>query len=493
MADSDNGEMDLAALRKSRSRFQSAATRSRNKLQTTLDEEDPLSLDSHQLVERFAALETTFQRGNRVHDSIALEETDEARQEADLVAKELFHDIIWKAKMLCKRLQALKAATLLARRLDKSVHSLEDKRASNPGKDYSLSVQQLREMEKELSDILCFSTIPSHHNLWTVASDCGDRIHDLQATEATPSSISSDHSFTSDSFTKLKANSYRMPKIDIPHFNGEMKNWHAFWIQFREAVHNSDQMSDSTKLIFLRQSMDDPALRDLLCCETEEEDFYSKMVEVLKKRFDKPRDLHALHLKTLADLQPVKHNKQDLSQLADAVFGAVTGIIRQGQTDIKAIAISLVVSVLPKQLRTEWENKTKDSRDVPDVFEWITFVRQKASNSGYEQKNAPASHPQEQKSGGKYQSYHKQKASVNFSTPQRSKSPPQPHLTTVHLGNNVQDLHNVLNKATQDEHLNRQETMDLEAASSGVRVILPAGIHVGYAMLTISYICAVPF
>ena len=87
----------------------------------------------------------------------------------------------------------------------------------------------------------------------------------------------------------------------------------------------------------------------------------------------------------------MKHNKQDLSQLADAVFGAVTGIIRQGQTDIKAIATSLVVSVLPKQLRTEWENKTEDSRDVPDVFEWITFVRQKASNSGYEQKNAPAS------------------------------------------------------------------------------------------------------
>ena len=189
MADSDNGEMDLAALRKSRSRFQSAATHSRNKLQTTLDEEDPLSLDSHQLDEHFAALETTFQRGNRVHDSIALEETDEARQEADLVAKELFQDIIWKAKTLCKRLQALKAATLLARRLDKSVHSLEDKRASNPGKDYSLSVQQLREMEKELSDILSFSTIPSHHNLWTVASDCGDRIHDLQGTEATPSKV----------------------------------------------------------------------------------------------------------------------------------------------------------------------------------------------------------------------------------------------------------------------------------------------------------------
>ena len=94
------------------------------------------------------------------------------------------------------------------------------------------------------------------------------------------------------------------------------------------------------------------------------------MIEVLRKRFDKPRDLHIIHCRTLADLLPVKHNKQELSQVADTVFTAVTGIIRQGQENIKAIATSLAVSVLPKQLRTEWENKTETSKQVPDIFEW---------------------------------------------------------------------------------------------------------------------------
>ena len=165
--------------------------------------------------------------------------------------------------------------------------------------------------------------------------------------------------------------------------------------------------------------MDDPALQNLLCCETEGGDFYGEMIEVLCKRFDKPRDLHC---RTLADLQPVCHNKQDLNQLADSVFTAVTGILRNGQENIKAVATSLVVSVLPKQLRTEWETKTETSKQVPDIFEWIEFVRQKSSNAGYEQKPTTTHPLLDQKKGSKpHYNKSKQRAAVHTSA-----APPPP-------------------------------------------------------------------
>ena len=82
------------------------------------------------------------------------------------------------------------------------------------------------------------------------------------------------------------------------------------------------------------------------------------------------------------------------------------------------------MSILPKQLRTEWENKTESSKAVPDIFEWIEFVRQKSSNAGYEQK--PTSHPpldskRTNKVHIKRESYQKQKAAVHTSA-----APPPP-------------------------------------------------------------------
>ena len=163
--------------------------------------------------------------------------------------------------------------------------------------------------------------------------------------------------------------------------------------------------------------MEDPALKELLCCETSDPGFYSSILAVLQKRFDQPRKLHSVYCRTLADLQPVKHTANDLSQVADTVFAAVTGIKRQGQDTIEALATSLVSS---KVLRTEWETLTEKSKEVPDIFQWVDFVRQKASNASLEQKGESAAHISEQKRGGRPHPP-KPKAAVNVSAPQNSR------------------------------------------------------------------------
>ena len=102
MADSDATDPDLISLRKSRAQYQSAATRIKNRLQTMLKDEDPATLDLNNLAEKYESIDTTERRGNRTHDSIAVEETDESKQEADQDARDLFQESISKAKILCK-------------------------------------------------------------------------------------------------------------------------------------------------------------------------------------------------------------------------------------------------------------------------------------------------------------------------------------------------------------------------------------------------------
>ena len=249
--------------------------------------------------------------------------------------------------------------------------TLEGLIATNPTKDYAVSLLQCTEMTKELMQILKGSTIPLTHGLWTAAKDLKKRDQELQSREAALIVVDSKDSLK----TGKPRGPYRLPKVNLPTFNGELKNWHHFWVQFKDAVHNNSELSNPDKLVYLRQSMEDPALKELLCCEMNDPGFYTSMLAVLRKRFDQPRKLHSVYCRTLADLQPVKHTAHDLSQVADTVFAAVTGIARQGQATIQAIATSLVSSVLPKQLRMEWETLTEKSKDVPDIFQWVEFVR----------------------------------------------------------------------------------------------------------------------
>ena len=127
----------------------------------------------------------------------------------------------------------------------------------------------------------------------------------------------------------------------------------------------------------------DPALVDYLTAANDgKEGRYQEVIQYLQARFDQPRELHSLYCRKLADIQPIKGTAADLSQAADAVFAAVEGIRRSGQANIDYLATSLVASILPKQHRQEWETKTEEDPLVPNIDQWITFIRKKASHAG---------------------------------------------------------------------------------------------------------------
>ena len=43
----------------------------------------------------------------------------------------------------------------------------------------------------------------------------------------------------------------KLPKLDIPTFDGNILNWRSFWEQFSISVHDRAHLSDSEKLVYL--------------------------------------------------------------------------------------------------------------------------------------------------------------------------------------------------------------------------------------------------
>ena len=251
----------------------------------------------------------------------------------------LFQDLVTTAKGHCKRLKAIREVHGKIQTADKVLSQLAARRLEMPNKDYTTPVKRITEKVNDLIDALESSTIPEDHPLRARAMEIEIRLEDMEIVDLmlTPTE--------SKDFSKempKKKGTFKLPKLDIPKFDGQLKNWSRWWTYFKHAVHDNEDLDNRDKLAYLIRSISDPALQDYFRAGAETKDTYPEMLEVLKQRFDQPRELHSIYCRTLADLPPAKHSSDSLNQLADTVFAAVTGIIHQGQAAISMLPLHLL-------------------------------------------------------------------------------------------------------------------------------------------------------
>ena len=56
----------------------------------------------------------------------------------------------------------------------------------------------------------------------------------------------------------------RLPKIDVPRFDGDLLNWKTFWEQYDVSIHSQDDLSDAEKLVYLGQSLSDSKAKHVI-------------------------------------------------------------------------------------------------------------------------------------------------------------------------------------------------------------------------------------
>ena len=89
----------------------------------------------------------------------------------------------------------------------------------------------------------------------TLESQVSVKIKKLLAPACTPSEASTPPS---------ESKGVRLPKLDVPTFDGNILNWRSFWEQFRISVHDRTHLSDSEKLFFSISLLGVVLLRALL-------------------------------------------------------------------------------------------------------------------------------------------------------------------------------------------------------------------------------------
>ena len=78
--------------------------------------------------------------------------------------------------------------------------------------------------------------------------------------------------------------SVRLPKLEIPPFNGDKLKWSEFWDSFNALVHKNTSISDIVKLNYLMSKLTGEA-RQAVSGILHSNENYSLVVELLKERY----------------------------------------------------------------------------------------------------------------------------------------------------------------------------------------------------------------
>ena len=113
--------------------------------------------------------------------------------------------------------------------------------------------------------------------------------------------LSSASSSSDTSTSPPDSNGVRLPKLDVPRFDGKILNWESFWEQFCISVHERANLSNAEKLVYLQQSLKGGSAKGTIEGLSRSGDNYVEAVECLRSRYDRPRLIHKAHVRMILD------------------------------------------------------------------------------------------------------------------------------------------------------------------------------------------------
>ncbi|XKL60216.1 hypothetical protein PGB90_001232 [Kerria lacca] len=202
----------------------------------------------------------------------------------------------------------------------------------------------------------------------------------------------------------------KLPKIEIPKFDGDPRKFLKFKALFQNIVHDDANIPSIRKLYYLQEALTGKAeefVRDIDVNETS----YSIAWTELCQRFDNKRSIIRLHFSDLFGILKINHESQ-LRGLLDVVAATLRGLKMCGEpVENWSSLISYFVSTrLDDNTRRDFENSVEDSSTYPSWKALKQFLDRRAAvmeenvtsnqtkpkpqtNSKYDKKETKKSHP----------------------------------------------------------------------------------------------------
>ena len=174
----------------------------------------------------------------------------------------------------------------------------------------------------------------------------------------------------------------KLPKIDVPKFDGDLLHWQTFWEQFSIAIHSRSDLSTTEKLVYLRHSLKDGSAKTVIERLSHSGDQYEEAIASLRSRYARPRLIHQAHVRKIYEAASLKEGSgKELRYLHDTVQQHLRALKAMGNEPSGSFITSLLELKLDKNTMFEWQKTSQDSTDMPHYTKLLEFLNLRAQAS----------------------------------------------------------------------------------------------------------------
>ena len=173
--------------------------------------------------------------------------------------------------------------------------------------------EQISDLKRELSD-----------TRWNVLSSCTHEESDIVINSSivdidkllfdvglTLKKLAVRAPFTHDKATfdsAFESKMIKLPKLDIPTFDGNHLHWLTFWEQYCVAINDRADLSQAQKLVYLWQSLKDGSAKNVIEGLSRSGEQYTEAVKCLQEQYNCPCLIHQAHVRKIIEV-PKKYRK----------------------------------------------------------------------------------------------------------------------------------------------------------------------------------------
>ena len=173
--------------------------------------------------------------------------------------------------------------------------------------------------------------------------------------------------------TKLNA---RLPKLELPKFNGDHTKWQTFWDKFNAIVDESD-ISDINKFTYLQSLLRDEAQQSIAGLSLTAEN-YKFAREILENRFGQKERIISGHIQKLLQMATNKkaESQEQLWRLHDQIQINIRSLENLGisGSTYGVILVPIIMHLLPESIRYEYTRHCEGKERDLDYL--LTFLQE---------------------------------------------------------------------------------------------------------------------
>lgn len=169
----------------------------------------------------------------------------------------------------------------------------------------------------------------------------------------------------------------RLPKLDLPHFNGDLRQWVAYNNLFDSLVHSRKDLTAAQKLAYLLASLTGEAKGLVQHLDIVDANYDIARL-LLQRRYQNVRRLADTHMSAILALPTLRTTHALRLQLLNPLLVAINGLkgLNLPVTTWSFILLHIVLNKLPLELRNRFEQEYggDSATDLPQFDNLILFL-----------------------------------------------------------------------------------------------------------------------